>query len=74
MTMDIADRLLEVRRMRVGDIAAHARNPKRHPQRQQEALRETLRTLGQADVLKAYYSECNARNLALECDKGGFVV
>lgn len=61
----LEDRLLRVERMRVGDIAAHARNPKRHPVRQQDALKETLRTLGQADVLKAYHSERNGGALTL---------
>lgn len=36
------DRLIEVKRMRVGDILPHERNPRRHPKQQLEPLKGML--------------------------------
>lgn len=53
---DWRDRIVEVKRMRVRDIAGHPQNPKDHPKRQRDVLAASLSEVGKADVLRAYYS------------------
>lgn len=60
---DWQDRLIEVKRMRAGDILPHDRNPRRHPKQQLEPLKGLLDEVGKADVLRAYYSERNGGKL-----------
>ncbi len=47
----IRDRVIELRRIKAGDLIPDPRNWKLHPERQQEALRGILREIGIADVL-----------------------
>ncbi len=50
----IRDRVVELRRVRAGDIRPHPKNWRGHPKAQQAALDEALASLGMADVLLAY--------------------
>jgi len=52
--MAIQDRIRELRRVRAGDLAPHALNPRRHPERQRRAVARILETIGYADALLAY--------------------
>lgn len=49
----IRDRVVELRRVRAGDLHPNARNWRRHPERQRAALRGLLRQIGYADALIA---------------------
>lgn len=60
---DWRDRIVEVKRMRVRDIAAHGMNPKRHPTGQKDAMRGMLNEVGKADVLRAYRDESGSLKL-----------
>lgn len=51
------DRLVEVVKMRAGDILPHPHNPKIHPPAQTEPLKGLLSEVGKCDILKAYRSE-----------------
>ncbi len=62
---DWRDRIIEVKRMKVRDIAGHPQNPKDHPARQRAALTASLNEIGKADVLRAYYSAKNDNRLTL---------
>lgn len=55
--MDWRDRIIEIKRMKVRDIAGHPQNPRRHPKHQADALRGMLDEVGKADVLRAYYKD-----------------
>ena len=54
---DIRDRITEVRKMRLGDVADNSRNWRLHPERQRRALREVYGQVGWAGVPLAYFSE-----------------
>lgn len=60
---DWRDRIVEVKRMKVRDILAHERNPKKHPKPQADAMRGMLNEVGKADVLRAYYDEAGKLKL-----------
>lgn len=45
------DRIVELRRMRAGDLAENPRNWRRHPDRQRRALRAMLEEVGFADAI-----------------------
>jgi DNA modification methylase len=47
------DRVVELVRVRAGDLAPHPANWRRHPERQRSALRALLRDIGYADALLA---------------------
>jgi hypothetical protein len=47
------DRVVELLRVRAGDLAPNPRNWRRHPERQRAALRGLLRQIGYADALLA---------------------
>lgn len=49
----IRDRIVELRRVRPGDLLPNPKNWRRHPQAQAEALRAVLDEVGFADVLLA---------------------
>ena len=51
--IQIRDRIVELRRVRAGDLKAHAKNWRRHPERQQKAMRAVLKEIGFADALLA---------------------
>jgi hypothetical protein len=55
--MDIRDRITNVEKMRLGDIADNPRNPKTHPKRQGEAIRGVVSEIGWAGVPLIYFSE-----------------
>lgn len=59
------ERLLEVRKMNVGELLDHPLNPKIHPASQKEPLRALLDGVGKVDILRAYYSERNEGKLTL---------
>ncbi|HEX9236312.1 MAG TPA: DNA modification methylase [Actinomycetota bacterium] len=52
-TKDIRDRVVELRRVRAGELRPNPRNWRRHPRRQQEALRALLSEVGFADAVLA---------------------
>src|SRR6266571_6597775 len=47
------DRVMELRRVRAGDLEPHPKNWRVHPQGQRRALRGVLRQVGHADALIA---------------------
>jgi DNA modification methylase len=49
----VRDRVVELRRVRAGDLAEHPRNWRTHPSRQRAALRAVLKEVGYADALLA---------------------
>jgi len=51
--MRVRDRIVELRRVRAGDIRPHPKNWRTHPKAQQEALRGILAEIGYADALLA---------------------
>lgn len=53
---EIRNRIIEIKKIRFGDVAAHPRNPKRHPDNQREAFRGAVREIGFASVPVAYHS------------------
>lgn len=57
------DRIVEVQRLRVGDILPHPLQHKTHPDKQKEMLQSNLQETGKVDVLRAYYSERNQGRL-----------
>lgn len=48
------DRIVELRRVRAGDLLEHPRNWRRHPERQRATLAALLAEIGYADALLAY--------------------
>ena len=57
------DRIVEFRKMRVGDILPHPLQHKTHPEKQNNYLRGNLKETGKVDVLRAYYSDRNGGKL-----------
>lgn len=53
------NRVIEVKRMRVGDVLPNSHNWKIHPDKQKKVLDDILIRIGIAGVLPAYYSERN---------------
>jgi hypothetical protein len=51
--IQIRDRIVELRRVRAGDLKANPKNWRRHPERQQKAMRAVLKEIGFADALLA---------------------
>lgn len=51
---EVRNRIVEVRKMRFGDIAPHKRNPKIHPDSQRDAFRGAVREIGFTSVPVAY--------------------
>ena len=51
--MNVRDRIKELRRVPAGQLRPNARNWRRHPQAQQDALRGVLAEIGYADALLA---------------------
>jgi hypothetical protein len=62
---DWRNRIIERKRMRVGDLAINRYNPKQHPRMQQERLQAVLDKFGIVGDLVAYYSERNQGKLTL---------
>lgn len=58
---EIRNRIIEVRKVRFGDIADDPRNPKNHPPAQREALRGAIREIGFASVPLARHSELTGK-------------
>jgi hypothetical protein len=52
-TMNVRDRIKELRRVRAADLRPNPRNWRIHPQQQQDALRGVLAEVGYADALLA---------------------
>jgi DNA methylase len=52
--MPVRDRILELRRVKAGDLAPHESNPRLHPEAQRRAVEGSLATLGQVAPLLAY--------------------
>lgn len=50
---EIRDRVVELRRVRAGDLQENPRNWRRHPERQRRALRAVLEEVGFADAILA---------------------
>jgi DNA modification methylase len=50
---EIRDRIVDLRRVRAGDLAENPRNWRRHPKRQRRALRAMLEEVGFADAILA---------------------
>src|SRR5262249_48128753 len=44
--IQIRDRIVELRRMRAGDLKANPKNWRRHPEHQQKAMRAVLKEIG----------------------------
>lgn len=59
------ERVQKFERIRVGDILANDRNAKNHPKKQNDAVSQSLDTIGKAGTLMAYYSARNGGNLTL---------
>lgn len=51
---EVRNRIIEVRKVRFGDIAPHRRNPKIHPDSQRDAFRGAVREIGFTSVPVAY--------------------
>jgi hypothetical protein len=51
MMMEIRDRVVELRRVRAGELLPHPKNWRRHPKIQADALRGLLEEIGMADAL-----------------------
>src|SRR6266508_1726152 len=51
--LKVRDRVVELVRVRAGDLVANPGNWRRHPERQRAALRGLLRDVGYADALLA---------------------
>jgi DNA modification methylase len=52
-SLEIRDRVVELRRVRAGDLRENPRNWRRHPERQRRALRALLEEVGFADAILA---------------------
>ena len=50
---DVRDRIVDLRRVRAGDLLENPRNWRRHPERQRKALRALLEEVGFADAILA---------------------
>ncbi len=48
---EIRDRIVELRRVRAGDLSENPRNWRRHPERQRRALRALLEEIGFANAI-----------------------
>lgn len=57
MPDQIRDRVIEVKKMRLGDIQSHPKNPKYHPADQRELVGNLLTEIGWAGAAIAYHSE-----------------
>ena len=55
--MDIKNRIVEIRKIRLGDVQPNERNPRTHPEDQKIAYRGVLNAIGWAGVPLAYNSE-----------------
>src|SRR5437016_3518975 len=55
------DRIVELRRVRAGDLQPHEANPRRHPPEQRDAVAGSLATLGQVAPLLAYRDGADLR-------------
>lgn len=64
MANDVRDRIIDVKTIKLGDIADNPRNPKNHPKRQGEAIRGVVKEVGWAGVPLVYKSERLNGNLA----------
>ncbi len=53
MTVAIRDRIVELRRVRAGDLAPNPKNWRLHPEAQRKAMRAALTEIGYADALLA---------------------
>lgn len=60
---EIRNRIVEVRKLRFGDVANHPRNPKKHGDNQRQAFRGSVRELGFASVPIVYHSDRNGGKL-----------
>jgi hypothetical protein len=65
MTLTIRNRITELCHMLPADLAVNARNFRRHPTAQAEALKGLLAEVGIADALLAYPSARNGGTLTL---------
>lgn len=59
------NRIIERKRVRVGDLAANKYNPKTHPASQQTRIEAVLNKFGVVEDLIAYYSQRNGGALTL---------
>ena len=55
--INVRDRIIEIRKMPLGDVAINPDNTKTHPQRQRETLHSVVNENGWYSVPIAYYSE-----------------
>jgi hypothetical protein len=60
---DIRNRIIEIRRVRLGDVRPHPSNWKIHPTAQRRLLQAVLREVGWCSMPLAYESEANRRAL-----------
>ncbi len=60
-----SDRIIELKRMRIGDVLDHTDNWHIHPQFQTDATEGGISQIGIADRVLAYYSERNGGKLTL---------
>lgn len=56
-TLPVRDRITQIRKIRLSDIAHNARNWHLHPDRQRQALQEVYNQVGWAGVPLVYHSE-----------------
>lgn len=62
---EIKNRVIEVKKMRLGDLRSHPYNPRRHPNEQREMVGGLMREIGYVGGILAYDSERNAGELTL---------
>ena len=62
---DIRDRVIETKKMRLGDLRSHPYNPRRHPDSQREKVGHLMSKIGYVGGILAYYSERNENQLTL---------
>jgi hypothetical protein len=63
--VNVRDRIVEVRRVRAGDLEPHPGNWRDHPDAQAEAMAGVMREVGDVGVLLAWHSERNGGKLTL---------
>lgn len=61
--VQIRDRVIELRRVNRGDVLPNAKNFRRHPANQKDAMKGILKEVGIAGAALAYYSERNDNKL-----------
>jgi len=74
MSEQFQDRIVETKRIRIGDILPHPFNPRTHPAAQIEPLRGHLEETGKTRIPMAYYSERNDGKLTFQDGHGRQII